>query len=151
MANYNFEKDLIPAKESEKEVADLLEKIYNAKILNFEDTNKYDILAQIKDRQFTVEVKDDYIAERTGNIAIEYSSRGKPSGISVTQSDYYIYKINREIEKSYIYIIKVSKIKEMISNNLYFKIINGGDRGSNTLFYLFKEKLFCDSSKKHFI
>ena len=35
----------------------------------------------------TVEVKRDFWTGTTGNIAVEFESRGKPSGISKTKSD----------------------------------------------------------------
>lgn len=38
-----------------------------------------------------VEVKRDFLATKTGNIFIEYFSRGKKSGISVSQADYYCF------------------------------------------------------------
>jgi hypothetical protein len=41
-----------------------------------------------------VEVKYDQRAVETGNIFVEISSRGKPSGIYTTESDYFIYVLN---------------------------------------------------------
>ena len=38
---------------------------------------------------FTVEVKLDKAAHRTGNFFIEYESRGKDSGLKTTIADYY--------------------------------------------------------------
>jgi len=40
-----------------------------------------------------IEVKVDYMAHKTGNVFIEYSSRGKPSGIATTDAKYWIYRI----------------------------------------------------------
>jgi hypothetical protein len=148
MPNYNFNKDLPVAIETEKEVAQILAKIYSAEILKFEHSNKYDILARIKNNDYKFEVKDDYLSEKTGNIAIEYFSRNKPSGISTTQADYYVYKINISNGENYCYIIKVSKLKEIIKNNLFFRIVDGGDSGSHTLCYLFKENVFSKHARK---
>ena len=36
-----------------------------------------------------IEVKMDRIAHKTGRIFVEYESRGKPSGISTTEADYW--------------------------------------------------------------
>ena len=47
------------------------------------------ILAEILTNK-KVEVKRDNWVEKTGNIAIEFESRGKPSGISVTKADYWV-------------------------------------------------------------
>ena len=60
-----------------------------------------------------IEVKRDLIAKKTGNIFIEYESRGKPSGLSTTQSDFYCFVIEdlhimlptsqlKDIARSYI-------------------------------------------------
>jgi len=38
-----------------------------------------------------IEVKRDLQAYRTGNIFIEYESRGKPSGISTSEAEWYCY------------------------------------------------------------
>ena len=35
-----------------------------------------------------VEVKSDFMAQRTGNVFVEYRSRGKLSGISTTEAEY---------------------------------------------------------------
>ena len=40
----------------------------------------------------TVEVKSDAIARRTGNLFIEYRQKGRPSGISVTEADYWAFE-----------------------------------------------------------
>ena len=40
-----------------------------------------------------VEVKADLKAKDTGNLFIEYESRGEPSGIAKTQADYWCFDI----------------------------------------------------------
>jgi hypothetical protein len=73
-----------------------------------------------------IEVKVDYIAHKTGNVFIEYSSRGKPSGISTTDADYWIYRIE---EADCAIILEVNRLKEKLrtyyKNGMYIK--NGGD------------------------
>ena len=77
---------------------------------------KYDLkLGQIKEKELadvfndkTIEVKTDLQAKETGRVYIEYESRGKPSGISKSKSDYYCFVIT---EKSFI-IIETSKLKD---------------------------------------
>ena len=41
-----------------------------------------------------IEVKSDRKTQETGNVYIEYESRGKPSGIRTTQAQYWVYKIS---------------------------------------------------------
>ena len=60
-----------------------------------------------------IEVKRDLKAKETGNIFIEYESRGKPSGLASTQSDFYCFVVEdlhimlptsqlKDIARSYI-------------------------------------------------
>ena len=44
----------------------------------------------------TIEVKSDSWMARTGNIAIEFESRGKPSGLAVTEADYWCFIFDTE-------------------------------------------------------
>ena len=44
-----------------------------------------------------VEVKTDYKATRTGNLFIEYESRGKASGLSTSTADYWAFIINQPL------------------------------------------------------
>ena len=43
-----------------------------------------------------IEVKFDRMTRKTGNVYIEFESRGKPSGIRTTQADYWVYYIQDE-------------------------------------------------------
>jgi hypothetical protein len=49
-------------------------------------------LGEIFDNK-TVEVKCDIKAKDTGNLFIEYRSRGKPSGIATSKADFYCFDI----------------------------------------------------------
>ena len=52
----------------------------------------YDLLiTQEDDTQLKVEVKADFMACKTGNIAVEWECNGKPSGISSTEADVWVY------------------------------------------------------------
>ena len=86
--NYNFEYDLEFGQEGEDIIADMFE---NKKI----------------------EVKRDNWVGRTGNIAIEYKSRGKPSGIATTQADYWIIMFSKEYEDKFMFIIETQRLKEV--------------------------------------
>lgn len=86
--NNNFEYDLEFGQEGEDIIADMFE---NKKI----------------------EVKRDNWVGRTGNIAIEYKSRGKPSGIATTQADYWIIMFSREYQDKFMFIIETQRLKEV--------------------------------------
>lgn len=76
----------------------------------------------------TVEVKNDLKASKTGNLFIEYHSRGKPSGISTTEADYWCFVIDE------IYIlIATDKLKEMLRPLFNTKSdIKGGDNNTSS-------------------
>lgn len=75
-----------------------------------------------------VEVKDETAqSKNTGNVFIEFESRGKPSGIVKSQSDFYCFKIT---EGSYIFV-ETEKLKKVFKDNYNKKgFVKGGD--SNT-------------------
>lgn len=56
-----------------------------------------------------IEVKRDLKAVETGNIFVEYFSRGKPSGLSKSEADYYCYFIKDER----MFIIETSELKRL--------------------------------------
>jgi hypothetical protein len=142
MPHYDFKKDFPIAKETEREVAGYLNALYNAEILEFGNTNKYDIRARIKGKEYTFEVKEDFIGERTGNVGLEYSCRGKPSGIETSQADYYIYKLHTQLNGIQIFMCRTTALKRSILEHKYIRTVNGGDPGSNSLNYLFKYNTF---------
>lgn len=80
----NFRYDLKVGQVAEKQVADLLQ-----------------------DKK--IEVKRDLKAKTTGNLYIEYESRGKPSGISRSEADYWCFAF----ENLFIFI-ETTKLKEII-------------------------------------
>jgi len=69
--------------------------------VNYNNDFKYDLkVGQVKEQELanilsgkTIEVKYDLRATETGNVFIEYESRGKASGISTSEADYYCFCI----------------------------------------------------------
>ena len=149
MPNYNFRKDLPIAQNTEHEIALLLTNLYGAEILEFSHDNRYDILAKMPANigTFSFEVKEDFTCEKTGNIGLEFECRGKPSGIAVSQADFYIYKMHTPTNGIQIILISTNKLKRMIRENKYFRIVNGGDKDSNSMNYLFKLAVFSTFGK----
>ena len=147
MPHYNFEKDRIIAEKTEHEIAQIIRTRYNAIILSFCNNNQYDIKARINSKEWTFEVKEDFTCERTGNVGLEFSSWNRPAGIAVSKADFYVYKIhtNKGIR---IFIFKTSVIKSMIARKEYFRIVNGGDKGSNSMNYLFEYNVFTSHGKR---
>tara|TARA_R110001606_G_scaffold302396_1_gene449876 strand:+ start:206 stop:583 length:378 start_codon:yes stop_codon:yes gene_type:complete len=71
---------------------------------------------RIVDEIFTkkkLEVKRDSWVGRSGNIAIEFKSRNKPSGIVTTQADYWVFIFSREYKDKVILIVETQRLKEV--------------------------------------
>jgi hypothetical protein len=97
---------------------------------SFNDTSAYDILLNGK---IKIEVKADRLTYATGNLAVEYECRGKPSGISISEAHYYIFfVINRNADDD-VYIIPTEHLKQMIQG---CKIVYGGDRNVSAMYLL---------------
>jgi hypothetical protein len=65
------------------------------------------------------ELKHDYQTHKTGNVYIEFESRQKPSGISTSQSDWYVFLLEP------ILIFIPTKVLKEIAHNYPVKL--GGD------------------------
>jgi hypothetical protein len=69
--------------------------------MDFNSDFRFDLkIGQIKEEELhdilsnsLIEVKYDLKALETGNVFVEYESRGKPSGIATTQSEWYCFAI----------------------------------------------------------
>ena len=59
---------------------------YDLKVGQISEEKLADVLSNKK-----IEVKTDLRAYKTGNVYVEYFSRGKLSGISTSESDYYCF------------------------------------------------------------
>ena len=144
MGTYNFHKDLENSKLGIKKVVKLLEKI-GYKFIEECGNSDYDLKMSrpgVK-KPIKIEVKEDFYCERSGNVALEYHSRGKDSGIAVSKADYYIYLIHTS-DGVKVLMSKKTKLLKMIADKKYFRVICGGDRGSNTYNYLFKYDVFIE-------
>jgi hypothetical protein len=70
--------------------------------------------------------------ERTGNICIEYRQNGQPSGIAVTQADYWVHELLREGETLCYLMFPIERLKTLARTHIFMGHIhkNGGDRGN---------------------
>ena len=82
--NSNFKYDLKVGQVAEQALADILE-------------NR------------TIEVKRDLKAKTTGNVFVEFESRGKPSGISISEADFWCFAL----EDRYV-ILTAEALKELV-------------------------------------
>jgi hypothetical protein len=77
----------------------------------------------------TIEVKRDSWIYKSGNIAIEYESRNKPSGIAKSQADYWAIIFSGDYKDEIILIIKANRLKEICRE--YYKKGNIKTMGDN--------------------
>ena len=130
----SIKQDLQTGSEGEKAVSELLQRA-GIVVQKGKRASKYlDLIAQIQDKTFTLEVKNDKYAAKSGNIAIEtYNPKSKKnSGISVTQSDIWVH-----IACGQIWIANTRVLKTFLSTYQPTKIVEVGGDGNATL-YLYR-------------
>lgn len=101
--------------------------------MNYNNDFKYDLkIGQIAERDLghlfdhsSIEVKRDFLALKTGNVYVEYKSRGKLSGLSITKSDWYAFVLSEKV----IIFIKTQKLKQICKTK--GKIKAGGDNNTS--------------------
>lgn len=133
MGNYSFWQDLKQGKLVETIVAKKLAVLLGAAIVEVNNDYRYDFKLARNGVERTYEVKNDLMCGKTGNFALEYECRGKPSGIETTEADYWVYNLDDGV-----YMIPVDALKNLINSKSYFRMVTGGDKGSNTKMFLFK-------------
>ena len=129
-----------------------LGKLYEKKALNYfkykcveyppEGAFKeYDfILHTDNNNKIKVEVKSDTLGYKTKNIVIEYECYNKPSGITTSEADFWIYfLIHPEDEnKNEVYKIPTNELKEICKGHKY---VCGGDNKMAKLYLLKSNEL----------
>ena len=95
----------------------------------------------LQDRKIEVKSERDMWA-RTGNIAIEYESYGKPSGISATESDYWFHNLCIGDNTFATLVFDVPSLKRIIDNLDEKRTVSGGDNGASKMYLVSLQKLF---------
>ena len=88
--------------------------------------------------------------QRTGNIAIEYQSYGKPSGIDATESDYWFHNLCVGDETFCTLVFDTKSLKKIINNLDYKRSVSGGDNNASRMYLLNIQKLFSSDVIKAF-
>ena len=85
---------------------------------------------------------------QTGNIAIEYESYGKPSGINATDSDYWFHNlcVGDQVFATLVFETKMLKkiINESINANQVRSVL-GGDHNASRMYLMYIQNLFSQS------
>jgi len=126
-----------------------------------EDRKKFDIDLQygkVREQQIAdmlqdkkIEVKSERgMWQRTGNIAIEYESYGKPSGIASTESDYWFHNLCIDDGTFCTLVFKTESLKKIIDNLDYKRSVSGGDHNASKMYLVNLQKLFSSDVIKAF-
>lgn len=83
-----------------------------------------------------VELKSESFQwERTGNICIEFESRGQPSGIAVTEADYWVHELKRDGETLVYLMFPIERLKQLCRKA--GRVVHGaGDDGAQSVVIL---------------
>jgi hypothetical protein len=100
---------------------------------------EYDLEIINDGKRITIEVKSDKQASLTNNLAIEYECNKKPSGITSTTADYWVYFIVFE-DREECYKIPTEELKKLVKD---CKQVSGGD-GQRSRLYLINKSIVKD-------
>ena len=125
------------------------------------DRKKFDIdleYGKVREKQVAdmlqdkkIEVKSERgMWQRTGNIAIEYESYGKPSGIAATESDYWFHNLCIDDDTFCTLVFKTDSLKKIIDNLDYKRSVSGGDHNASKMYLVNLQKLFSSDVIKAF-
>jgi hypothetical protein len=104
-----FEESFPIGAEREKMVYNYLAKNNNVNSIIYNDNSDYDLFVSTNSKKFSIEVKFDNMCLKTGNFAIENTSRRHPSGINTTKSDIWCFVDSN----NKMYFIKTKVLKEL--------------------------------------
>ena len=127
-----FDIDLAYGKVREQRVADMLQ---NGKI-------------EVKTERGNFNNPKSWV--HTGNIAIEFESYGKPSGINATESDYWFHNLDIGDETFATVVFNTQSLKRIINKLDYKRTVSGGDNMASRMYLLNLEKLFSSDVIKAF-
>ena len=95
---------------------------YDLKLGNIKEEELAEIFANKK-----IEVKYDQLSLKTGNMFVEYESRGKKSGISKSEAEYYCYAFGDTF-----HLVKTQDLKDRCRKYLgTSRDTYGGDNNSS--------------------
>ena len=98
-----------------------------------------------------VEVKSERgMWMKTGNIAIEYQSYGKPSGIKATESDYWFHNLCIGDNEYCTLVFKTDVLRTIVDKLDTFKTVSGGDHNASQMYLVNLQKLFSSDVIKAF-
>ena len=126
-----------------------------------ENRKKFDLdleYGQVREKQVAdmlqgkkIEVKSERgMWQKTGNIAIEFESYGKPSGIAATESDYWFHNLCVGDETFCTLVFDTNSLKKIIDNLDSKRSVSGGDHNASRMYLVNLQKLFSSDVIKAF-
>ena len=107
------------------------------------------VAAMLQDKK--IEVKSERgMWMKTGNIAIEYQSYGKPSGIKATESDYWFHNLCIGNNEYCTLVFKTDVLRTIVDELDTFKTVSGGDHNASQMYLVNLQKLFSSDVIKAF-
>jgi len=79
---------------------------------------------------------------KTGNIAIEYESYGKPSGIAATESDYWFHNLCVDEDVYATLVFKTDMLKRIVEQTTNKKTVSGGDYNASKMYLINIQNIF---------
>lgn len=103
-------------------------------------TIDYDLRLDLFGDEKFIEVKNDIMANRTGNIAIETfnTKQNKASGITATKADFWCYVLS----DTSVYLAETDKLKKFINIAKPKRIVENAGDGNALIALYTKEQLF---------
>ncbi len=96
-----------------------------------------------------VEVKTERgMWTKTGNIAIEFESYGKPSGINATEADYWFHNLAVGDDVYCTLVFEVENLKKIVEKLDDHRIVKGGDHWASKMYLVNLSKLFSTDTLK---
>ncbi len=84
----------------------------------------------------------------TGNIAIEFESYGKPSGINATESDYWFHNLAVDDDVYCTLVFSTKNLKKIVEKLDKHRVVNGGDNYASKMYLVNLSKLFSTDTLK---
>ena len=117
--------------------------------LEYGQVREQQVADMLQDKKIEVKSERD-VWQKTGNIAIEYESYGKPSGINATESDYWFHNLCIGDETFATLVFDTASLKRIISNLDKKRSVSGGDNNASRMYLLNLQKLFSSDVIKAF-
>ena len=117
--------------------------------LNYGEVREQLVADMLQNKKIEVKSERD-IWQKTGNIAVEYESYGKKSGIKATESDYWFHNLCMGDEVYATLVFRTDVLRRIIDSLDYTKSVNGGDHNASRMYLLNIQKLFSSDVIKTF-